>query len=134
MADIVDTAIGAGFKTLAKALQAAELVHTLKEHGPYTVFAPTDEAFSRLPAGKLETLLAPENKETLSQLLLHHVVRGVLRSTDLTTGDIQSLVSSDLHVTVSSGVVVNDAKVVQADVQADNGIIHAIDRVLLYPN
>jgi len=132
--DIVDTAVAAGsFKTLAAALQAAGLVDTLKGKGPFTVFAPTDEAFSKLPAGTVESLLKPENKEKLKAILLYHVVSG-----DVTAAQVVKLSSSktvngqDLKLTVNDGsVMVNEAKVVKADVLASNGVIHVIDTVLL---
>jgi len=132
--DIVDTAVAAGsFKTLATALQAAGLVETLKGKGPFTVFAPTDEAFSKLPAGTVESLLKPENKEKLKAILLYHVVSG-----DVTAARVVKLSSAktingqDLKLTVDDGsVLVNDAKVVKADVLASNGVIHVIDTVLL---
>jgi len=132
--DIVDTAVAAGsFKTLAAALQAAGLVDTLKGKGPFTVFAPTDEAFSKLPAGTVESLLKPENKEKLKAILLYHVVSG-----DVTAAQVVKLSSAktvngqDLKLTVNDGsVMVNEAKVVKADVLASNGVIHVIDTVLL---
>jgi uncharacterized surface protein with fasciclin (FAS1) repeats len=132
--DIVDTAVAAGsFKTLATALQAAGLVDTLKGKGPFTVFAPTDEAFSKLPAGTVESLLKPENKEKLKAILLYHVVSG-----DVTAAQVVKLSSAktingqDLKLAVKDGtVMVNDATVVKADVLASNGVIHVIDTVLL---
>ena len=132
--DIVDTAVAAGsFKTLATALQAAGLAATLKGKGPFTVFAPTDEAFSKLPAGTVESLLKPENKEKLKAILLYHVVSG-----DVTAAQVVKLSSAktingqDLKLTVNDGtVMVNDATVVKADVLASNGVIHVIDTVLL---
>jgi uncharacterized surface protein with fasciclin (FAS1) repeats len=132
--DIVDTAAAAGtFNTLATALQAAGLADTLKGSGPFTVFAPTDEAFSKLPAGTVESLLKPENKERLKAILLYHVVSG-----DVTAAQVVKLSSAktingqDLKLTVNDGTVrVNDSKVVKADVLASNGVIHVIDTVLL---
>jgi len=132
--DIVETAIAAGtFNTLATALQAAGLTDTLKSRGPFTVFAPTDEAFSKLPAGTVESLLKPENKEKLKAILLYHVVSG-----DVTAAQVVKLSAAktvngqDLKLTVNDGtVMVNDAKVVKADVSASNGVIHVIDTVLL---
>ena len=132
--DIVDTAVAAGtFNTLATALQAAGLADTLKGKGPFTVFAPTDEAFSKLPAGTVESLLKPENKEKLKAILLYHVVSG-----DVTAAQVVKLSSAktingqDLKLTVNDGtVMVNDATVVKADVLASNGVIHVIDTVLL---
>jgi uncharacterized surface protein with fasciclin (FAS1) repeats len=132
--DIVDTAVAAGsFKTLATALQAAGLVETLKGKGPFTVFAPTDEAFGKLPAGTVESLLKPENKEKLKAILLYHVVSG-----DVTAAQVVKLSSAktvngqDLKLKVNDGtVLINDAKVVKADVLASNGVIHVFDTVLL---
>ncbi|MGD0598556.1 MAG: fasciclin domain-containing protein [Terriglobales bacterium] len=134
--DIVDTAVAAGtFNTLATALQAAGLADALKGKGPFTVFAPTDDAFSKLPAGTVESLLKPENKDKLKAILLYHVVSG-----DVTAAQVMKLSSAktvngqDLKLTVNDGtVMVNDAKVVKADVLASNGVIHVIDTVLL-PN
>lgn len=132
--DIVDTAVAAGnFNTLATALQAAGLADTLKGNGPFTVFAPTDEAFGKLPPGTVESLLKPENKEKLKAILLYHVVSG-----DVTAAQVAQLTSAktingqNLKLKVDDGtVMVNDAKVVKADVLASNGVIHVIDTVLL---
>jgi uncharacterized surface protein with fasciclin (FAS1) repeats len=132
--DIVDTAVAAGtFNTLATALQAAGLIDTLKGSGPFTVFAPTDEAFNKLPPGTVESLLKPENKYKLKAILLYHVVSG-----DVTAAQVVKLSSAktingqDLKLSVNNGtVMVNDAKVVKADVLAANGVIHGIDTVLL---
>ncbi len=134
--DIVDTAAAAGtFNTLSTALQAAGLADTLKGKGPFTVFAPTDEAFSKLPAGTVESLLRPENKDKLKAILLYHVVSG-----DVTAAQVVKLSSAktangqDVKIMVNDGtVMVNDAKVVKADVMASNGVIHVIDTVLI-PN
>ncbi len=132
--DIVDTAIAAGsFNTLATALQAAGLADTLKGKGPFTVFAPTDDAFSKLPTGTVESLLKPENKDKLRAILLYHVVSG-----DVTAAQVVKLSSAktvngqDLKISVNNGtVMVNDATIVKADVVASNGVIHVIDTVLL---
>ena len=136
-ADIVDTAVGAGqFNTLATALEAAGLVDTLKGPGPFTVFAPTDEAFKNLPAGTLEDLLKPENKQKLVEVLTYHVVPGKIMSSDISGNkmDVKTVEGSTLAVDASgSGVMVDKAKVVSADVAADNGVIHIIDAVVL-PN
>jgi uncharacterized surface protein with fasciclin (FAS1) repeats len=136
-ADIVDTAVGAGqFNTLARALNAARLVDTLKGPGPFTVFAPTDEAFNKLPAGTLEDLLKPENKQKLVEVLTYHVVPGKIMSSDISGKkmDVETVEGSTLAVDASSGgVMVDNAKVVSADVAADNGVIHVIDTVVL-PN
>lgn len=135
--DIVDTAVSAGsFKTLTAALQAAGLVDALKGPGPYTVFAPTDEAFSKLPAGTVESLLKPENREKLKAILLYHVVSGDVPSSQavkLTSA--KSLEGKDLAISVENGGVrINNAKVVKADVHASNGVIHVIDTVLIPQN
>jgi uncharacterized surface protein with fasciclin (FAS1) repeats len=134
--DVVDTAIAAGsFKTLAKALDAAGLVTTLKGVGPFTVFAPTDEAFAKLPDGTLETLLKPENKEKLRRILTYHVVAGKVTASDVVKLQSARAVSGDtITVTVEDGVVhVDNATVTSADVLASNGVIHVIDSVIL-PN
>jgi uncharacterized surface protein with fasciclin (FAS1) repeats len=132
--DIVDTAVAAGsFKTLATALQAAGLVDTLKGKGPFTVFAPTDEAFSKLPAGTVESLLKPENKKKLKAILLYHVVSGDVTAAQVVKlSSAKTINSQDLKLAVKDGtVMVNDATVVKADVLASNGVIHVIDTVLL---
>jgi uncharacterized surface protein with fasciclin (FAS1) repeats len=134
--DIVDTAIAAGsFKTLAKALQAAGLVDTLKGAGPFTVFAPTDEAFAKLPAGTLESLLKPENKAKLQSILKYHVVSGKVPASKVVTMTSAATVEgSALRIAAKDGTVsVNDAKVVKTDIEASNGIIHVIDSVVLPP-
>ena len=132
--DIVDTAVAAGsFTTLAKALQAADLVSTLKGTGPFTVFAPTDEAFAKLPAATLTDLLKPENKPRLRQILTYHVVAGRVTSTEVVTLRSAKAVSGDMIAIKTSGgtVMVDDARVVKADVGASNGVIHVIDTVIL---
>ena len=132
--DIVDTAVAAGsFKTLAKALAAADLVGTLKGAGPFTVFAPTDEAFAKLPAGTLETLLKPENKAKLQRILTYHVVAGNVTAADVVKLKSARAVSGDaLGITVTGATVtVNTAKVVKTDITASNGVIHVIDTVLI---
>ena len=132
--DVVDTAIAAGsFKTLAKALDAAGLVTTLKGAGPFTVFAPTDEAFAKLPDGTLETLLKPENKEKLRRILTYHVVAGKVMASDVVKLQSARAVSGDtITVKVEDGVVhVDNATVTSADVIASNGVIHVIDSVIL---
>src|SRR5688572_14595404 len=132
--DIVDTAVAAGsFKTLAKALQAADLVETLKGAGPFTVFAPTDEAFAKLPTGTLEALLKPENKSKLQRILTSHVVAGKVMAADVVRLGSAKAVSGDT-LTIASrdgGVTVAGAKVVKTDLAATNGVIHVIDRVIL---
>ena len=133
--DIVDTAVAAGdFNTLAAALQAADLVDTLKGDGPFTVFAPTDEAFAKLPAGTVENLLKPENKDQLIAVLTYHVVPGKVMSTDL-SDDMQAATVQGGNVTIDldNGPMVNDAKVISADIAASNGVIHVIDKVILPP-
>ena len=131
--DIVDTAVAAGsFKTLAAALKAADLVGTLKGAGPFTVFAPTDEAFAKLPAGTVESLLKPENKEKLRRILTYHVVAGNVMSSDVVKLTSAKAVSGDtLAIKTSGGVMVNSSKVVKADIKASNGVIHVIDSVLI---
>ena len=132
--DIVDTAVAAGsFKTLAKALAAADLVGTLKGAGPFTVFAPTDEAFAKLPAGTLETLLKPENKAQLRQILTYHVVSGKVMAADVVKLKSAKTVSGDA-VTIAvtgSSVMLNKSQVVKTDIAASNGVIHVIDTVLI---
>jgi uncharacterized surface protein with fasciclin (FAS1) repeats len=132
--DVVDTAIAAGsFKTLAKALDAAGLVTTLKGAGPFTVFAPTDAAFAKLPDGTLETLLKPENKEKLRRILTYHVVAGTVMASDVVKLQSAKSASGDtITVKVKDGVVhVDNATVTSADVLASNGVIHVIDSVIL---
>ena len=131
--DIVDTAVAAGsFKTLAKALEAAGLVETLKGAGPFTVFAPTDEAFAKLPAGTVESLLKPENKAKLQRILTYHVVPGKVMAADVVKLSSAKAVSGDtLTVKTGNGVMVDNARVVKTDIGASNGVIHVIDTVLL---
>jgi len=132
--DIVDTAVAAGsFTTLAKALTAADLVATLKGPGPFTVFAPTDEAFAKLPAGTLENLLKPENKAMLRRVLTYHVVRGKVMAADVVKLSSAKAVSGDLLSINESGatVMVNSSRVVSTDIAASNGVIHVVDTVLL---
>jgi uncharacterized surface protein with fasciclin (FAS1) repeats len=134
--DIVDTAVSAGqFKTLAAAIDAAGLTETLKGSGPFTVFAPTDAAFAKLPAGTIENLLKPENKARLTAILTYHVVPGVATSTDVVKLDEAKTVSGKTVSVHASGgsVMVNNAQVVTADITASNGIIHVIDSVLIPP-
>ncbi|WP_136441692.1 fasciclin domain-containing protein [Pacificoceanicola onchidii] len=131
--DIVDTAMGAGsFGTLLAAAKAADLVDTLKGDGPFTVFAPTDDAFAALPAGTVEDLLKPENKAQLAAVLTYHVVPGKVMSTDLSNNMMAKTVQgSDVSIMTDDGVTVNGASVVQADIEASNGVIHVIDAVIL---
>ena len=130
---IVDVATANGsFTTLVAALQAADLAETLSEAGPYTVFAPTDEAFAALPEGVLDKLLLPENKEVLTQILTYHVADGSVTSADLETGAVPTLEGTDVDVVVGGdAVTVGNATVEQPDVIASNGVIHVIDAVLI---
>ncbi len=129
-ADIVDTAVAAGnFKTLVTALKEAGLVDTLKGPGPFTVFAPTDEAFAKIPKADLDKLLA--NKAKLKAVLTYHVVSGKVMAADIKAGKVKSVQGEQLTLATKGGVMVNKAKVVSADVAADNGVIHAIDTVLM---
>jgi uncharacterized surface protein with fasciclin (FAS1) repeats len=131
MKDIVDTAVAAGsFKTLATALQAAGLVETLKGAGPFTVFAPTDEAFAKIPKADLEALL--KNKEQLTKVLTYHVVPGKVMAADVVKlKDAKTVQGQMIKIDASSGVKINGAKVIKADVAASNGVIHVIDSVIL---
>ncbi|MBT8092259.1 MAG: fasciclin domain-containing protein [Gammaproteobacteria bacterium] len=134
--DIVDVAVGAGqFNTLAAALQAANLVETLKGEGPFTVFAPTDAAFAKLPEGTIETLLKPENRDQLVSILTYHVVPGSVYAADVVKLDSAKTVNgSDVSILVSdTGVKVDSANVIKTDIAASNGVIHVIDAVIL-PN
>ena len=128
--DIVETAVGAGqFNTLAAALQAAGLVDTLKGTGPFTVFAPTDAAFAKIPKADLDALL--KDKAKLTAVLTYHVVPGKVMAKDVKAGKVKTVQGSELKVGTTGGVTVDAAKVVQADVVASNGVIHAIDSVVL---
>lgn len=131
--DIVDTAIDAGsFTTLVAAVTAAGLVDTLKGEGPFTVFAPTDEAFAALPEGTVESLLA--DPEALAAILTYHVVAGKVMSTDLSDGMMAKTVNgADIKIMTAAGVMVNEANVTAADIEASNGVIHVIDTVLIPP-
>lgn len=132
--DIVDTAVEAGsFKTLAAALQAAGLVDTLKGKGPFTVFAPTDEAFAKLPAGTVAELLKPENKAKLTAILTYHVVAGRLMAADVVKLKLAKTVQGQsVTITTSNGgVMVDGAKVLKTDIVTSNGVIHVIDSVIL---
>jgi uncharacterized surface protein with fasciclin (FAS1) repeats len=134
-ADIVDTAVAAGsFTTLVAAVQAAGLVETLKGPGPFTVFAPTDAAFAALPAGTVEDLLKPENKDRLVAVLTYHVVPGKVMSTDLSEGlKAATVQGSEVTITLDGGPKVNGAAISTPDVAASNGVIHVIDAVILPP-
>lgn len=128
--DIVDTAVAAGnFKTLATALQAAGLVDTLKGKGPFTVFAPTDEAFAKVPKADLDALLA--DKAKLTAVLTYHVVPGKVMAADVKAGKVKTVQGSELTVSTSGGVKVDAATVVKTDIVADNGVIHVIDSVVI---
>jgi uncharacterized surface protein with fasciclin (FAS1) repeats len=132
--DVVDTAVAAGdFATLVTAIKAAGLVETLKGDGPFTVFAPTDEAFGKLPSGTLESLLNPENKQKLSSILTYHVVPGkVMASEVVNLSDAKTVNGQLLMIKTSDGAVtVNNAKVIKTDIDCSNGVIHVIDTVLL---
>jgi len=130
-ADIVDTAVSAGqFKTLVKAVQEAGLVDTLKGKGPFTVFAPTDEAFAKLPSGTLDALL--EDKQKLAAILTYHVVPGKVMAAQVKPGQVKTVQGQSLTVTARSGaVMVDNARVVKTDIAASNGVIHVIDTVIL---
>ncbi len=128
--DIVDTAVAAGsFKTLVTALKAAGLVDTLKGKGPFTVFAPTDEAFAKVPKADLDALL--KDKAKLTAVLTYHVVSGQVMSKDIKPGKVKTVQGSDLTIATAGGVTVDAAKVTTADIAADNGVIHIIDTVLM---
>ena len=131
--DIVDTAVNAGdFSTLVAAVEAAGLVDTLKGDGPFTVFAPTDEAFAALPEGTVENLLKPENKDQLVAILTYHVVPGKVMSGDLSDDMAATTVQgSDVMIDLDNGVMVDEATVVAADIETSNGVIHVIDKVIL---
>jgi uncharacterized surface protein with fasciclin (FAS1) repeats len=128
--DIVETAVAAGsFKTLATALQAAGLVDTLKGKGPFTVFAPTDAAFAKIPKADLDALL--KDKAKLTAVLTYHVVPGAVMAKDVKAGTVKTVQGGMLTIGTTGGVTVNNAKVVQADIVASNGVIHVIDTVVL---
>ncbi len=133
--DIVDTAVAAGnFTTLTAALTAAGLVDTLKGAGPFTVFAPTDAAFAALPAGTVEDLLKPENKDKLIAILTYHVIAGKVMSTDLSEGlKAKTVNGAEVTITLDGGAKVNGAVISTADIVASNGVIHVIDSVILPP-
>ena len=133
-ADIVDTAVKAGsFKTLVAAVKAAGLAGVLKGKGPFTVFAPTDNAFAKLPKGTVESLLKPENKAKLQAILTYHVVPGRVMSKQIAgkTAAVKTVQGGTLNVNATKGVKVNDAEVVLADIVASNGVIHVVDKVIL---
>lgn len=131
--DIVDTAASAGnFTTLVAAVKAAGLVETLRGEGPFTVFAPTDAAFAALPDGTLDSLLQPENKDQLTSILTYHVVTGKVMSGDLSDGmTAKTVQGSDITIGTEGGVTVAGANVTSADIEAENGVIHVIDAVIM---
>ena len=129
---IVDVAAAnPDFETLVAAVTAAGLVETLSGEGPFTVFAPTDEAFEALPEGVLDALLLPENKDALTSILTYHVVAGEVMAADVTAGDVETVEGSTFTITTDGGVKVNDANVIATDVDASNGVIHVLDAVLV---
>lgn len=135
-ADIVDTAIAADdFNTLVAAIEAAGLVETLKGEGPFTVFAPTDAAFAALPEGTLEQLLLPENIDQLIAILTYHVIPGAVMSADIAGQELSvaTVQGAEIMIDATDGVMINDAMVITADIETDNGVIHVIDTVLLPP-
>lgn len=134
--DIVDTAIQAGkFSTLARALTAAGLVGTLKGHGPFTVFAPTDEAFAKVPQETLRELLKPENKDKLTAILTYHVIAGKIMARDVVNLNTATTVQGQsIKIDAKDGVKIDNAKVITADIEAINGVIHMIDAVLMPSN
>jgi uncharacterized surface protein with fasciclin (FAS1) repeats len=128
-------AINAGsFGTLVAAVEAAGLVDTLTSPGPFTVLAPTDDAFAALPAGLVDCLLLPESQDTLSSILTYHVISGAVTSGDLADGEVATVQTENVTVDLTDGVKVNNATVIQADVTTSNGVIHAIDAVLVPPS
>lgn len=132
--DIVDTAASAGsFNTLVAAVKAADLVDTLKSDGPFTVFAPTDEAFAALPSGTVENLLKPENKDTLVKILTYHVLAGKVMSADIDSKILspETVEGSTVNINATNGVMIDDANVIKADIEASNGVIHVIDKVIM---
>jgi uncharacterized surface protein with fasciclin (FAS1) repeats len=132
--DIVDTAVEAGqFETLVSAAKAAGLVETLKGEGPYTVFAPTDDAFAALPDGTVESLLKPENKDKLTAILTYHVVPGKVMSSDIAGKELtpKTVQGEMVDINATDGVMIEGAKVVQADIETSNGVIHVIDKVIM---
>ena len=132
--DIVDTAVEAGsFETLVAAVEAADLVETLKGEGPFTVFAPTDAAFAKLPDGTVEELLMPENKDRLTSILTYHVIPGKVMSGDLAGQQLEAetVEGSSVSIDATDGVTVDGATVTTADIEASNGVIHVIDTVII---
>jgi len=137
MNDIVDTAVESGsFSTLVAAVQAAGLEETLRGEGPFTVFAPTDEAFAALPEGTVENLLLPENQETLQAILTYHVIPGQVMSADIAGQElsVETVEGSEVSIDATDGVTIDGANVVTADIETSNGVIHVIDAVILPPS
>lgn len=132
---IVDIASSTeGFSTLVAAAQAAGLVETLQGPGPFTIFAPTDEAFAALPAGLVDALLLPENKDALTKILTYHAIPGTIMAADVTDGDVATVEGQNVTFTTTDGVKINGANVIQTDIVADNGVIHVIDAVIVPPD
>ena len=123
-----------GFSTVVAAIQAAGLTETLAGEGPFTVFAPTDDAFASLPEGLVDALLLPENKDVLTKILTYHVVPGAVMAADVTDGEVATVEGQNVTLSTADGVKINDATVVQADIVADNGVIHVIDAVIVPPD
>jgi len=135
--DLINTAENAGnFETLVSAIDAADLEDKLKGDGPFTIFAPTDDAFAALPEGKVDELLMPGNKDKLVELLSYHVVPGKILSSDITadTESVENLAGSELSVDLSDGVMINAVSVTKADIEAKNGVIHVVDEVIMPAN
>lgn len=132
---IVDIAASTdGFSTLVAAVQAADLVDTLNGPGPFTVFAPTDDAFAALPAGLVDALLLPENKDVLVKILTYHAVPGAVMAADVTDGEVATVEGQNVTFSTADGVKINDANIIQTDIVADNGVIHVIDAVIVPPD
>lgn len=133
--DIVEVASTTeGFSTLVTALGSAGLIETLQGDGPFTVFAPTDDAFAELPDGLLDSLLEPENEETLQRILTYHVIDAEVLAADVEAGSVETVEGNTIEITTDDGVMVNQATVVQTDILASNGVIHVIDEVILPPD
>lgn len=132
---IVDIAASTdGFSTLVAAAQAADLVETLSGPGPFTVFAPTDDAFAALPEGLVDALLLPENKDVLVKILTYHAVPGTVMAADVTDGEVATVEGQNVTFSTMDGVKINDANIIQTDIVADNGVIHVIDAVIVPPD
>ena len=132
---IVDIAAATdGFSTVVAAVQAAGLAETLSGEGPFTVFAPTDDAFAALPAGLVDALLLPENKDILTKILTYHVVPGAVMAADVTDGEVATVEGQNVTFSTADGVTINGANIIQTDIVADNGVIHVIDAVIVPPD